>query len=58
MEDELHFVKNELADVRRRVEALEEKERGEAGITKEIEFIMDRIRLMEKRIGFLERVRR
>ena len=44
-------IREELRDIRQRLEALEEAARNSAGLTKEIDHLMERVRAIEKRLG-------
>lgn len=41
----------ELRDIRQRLDALEEAARNSAGLTKEIDHLMERVRAIEKHVG-------
>ena len=44
-------IREELRDIPSRLEALEEAARNSAGLTKEIDHLMERVRAIEKRLG-------
>lgn len=46
----------ELRDIRQRLEALEEATRNNAGLTKEIDYLMERVSQIEKHIGFRPKI--
>ena len=51
MRDGFASIREELRDVRRRLEALEEIAANSAGLTKEIDHLMERVRAIEKHLG-------
>ena len=51
MHDGFASIREELRDIRQRLEALEEAARNSAGLTKEIDHLMERVRAIEKRLG-------
>ena len=51
MRDGFASIREELRDIRQRLEALEEAARNSAGLTKEIDHLMERVRAIEKRLG-------
>ncbi len=51
MHDGFASICEELRDIRQRLEALEEAARNSAGLTKEIDHLMERVRAIEKRLG-------
>jgi hypothetical protein len=51
MRDGFASIRQELRDIRQRLEALEEAARNSAGLTKEIDHLMERVRAIEKRLG-------
>ena len=50
MRDGFASIREELRDIRQ-LEALEEAARNSAGLTKEIDHLMERVRAIEKRLG-------
>lgn len=46
----------ELRDIRQRLDALEELARNSAGLTKEIDHLMERVRAIEKHLGIQQRM--
>lgn len=51
MRDGFASIREELRDIRQRLEALEEAARNSAGLTKEIDHLMERVRAIEKHLG-------
>ena len=51
MRDGFASIREELRDIRQRLEALEEAARNSTGLTKEIDHLMERVRVIEKRLG-------
>jgi uncharacterized coiled-coil DUF342 family protein len=46
----------ELRDIRQRLDALEEAARNSAGLTKEIDHLMERVRAIEKHLGIQQQM--
>ena len=46
----------ELRDIRQRLDALEELARNSAGLTKEIDHLMERVRAIEKHLGIQQQM--
>ena len=46
----------ELRDIRQRLDALEEAARNNAGLTKEIDHIIERVRAIEKHVGIQQQM--
>jgi hypothetical protein len=44
-------IRAELRDIRQRLEALEESTRNSAGLTKEIDHLMERVHAIERHLG-------
>lgn len=46
----------EIRDIRHRLDALEEIARNNAGLTKEIDHLMERVRAIEKHLGIQQKI--
>ena len=51
MHDGFASMREELRDIRQRLQALEEAARNSAGLTKEIDHLIERVRAIEKHLG-------
>jgi hypothetical protein len=56
MQEGFASIRTELRDIRHRLEALEEVARNSAGLTKEIDHIMERVRAIEKHLGIQQKI--
>ena len=55
IEADLAQIKTELRDIRRRLEVLEEQYKNIRGVTKEIDHLLQRVAIIEKRLGLKSR---
>lgn len=51
VEGDTQFIKAEVKDIRNRLDAIEEQVRGQSGYAKEIDALMSRLSVVEKRVG-------
>ncbi len=56
MQEGFASIRAELRDIRQRLDALEEAARNSAGLTKEIDHIMERVGTIEKHLGIQHRI--
>lgn len=56
MQEGFTSIRSELRDIRQRLDALEEAARNSAGLTKEIDHIMERVGTIEKHLGIQHRI--
>jgi hypothetical protein len=56
MQEGFASIRTELRDIRHRLEALEEVARNSAGLTKEIDHLMERVRVIEKHLDIQHKI--
>ena len=56
MRDGFASIREELRDIRQRLEAIEETARNSTGLTKEIDHLMERVRAIEQHLGIGKKI--
>lgn len=56
MQEGVASIRGELRDICQRLDALEEAARNSAGLTKEIDHLMERVRAIEKHLGIQQKI--